>query len=338
MRTSAAMAAFLAGLWATSVAATEPLAYRDGLRSFKEEMIRAGRFRDSDLIPLLSRASYRPEIVEAMRRPYEAKPWGAYRALFLTPDRVHQGVAFWRRNKALLERARASYGVPPEIIVAILGVETKYGQITGAYPVIDALSTLAFAYPPRADFFRAELEQLLHLALEDGLKIARVTGSYAGAMGEPQFLPSSYRVYAVDFDGDGRRDLWGSDADVIGSVANYLFGHGWQPDRPIAVRAQLAGSSAADLPIAERQPMKPLLKPDALEAAGVSASDGRRPDAPVSLVRLAVAPDEYWLAFDNCYVITRYNHSNLYAMVVFQLSKEIKRLYDEPGRQAVAGN
>ena len=265
-------------------------------------------------------------ILDAFARPAEAKPWHAYREIFVTPARIRGGAAFARENRPVLERVRRQFGVPPEIVAAIIGVETYYGRYTGRYRVIDALSTLAFFAPRRSEFFRRELEQYLLFLREEGRSTADLTGSYAGAIGIPQFIPSSYRAYAVDFDGDGRRDLSGSMEDAVGSVGSYLSRHGWRAGEPVAIpvtplEPERADSLAGDL--------RPELAWRDLEAAGVRTGDGApspAPETPVSLVRLDGAEGpQYWVGFRNFYVITRYNRSALYAMAVHQLAVEIGR-------------
>lgn len=325
----------------------EPVDYRVAARDFAAEMAQRHGFDPVALTSLMDRARYRQEIIDAMRRPYEGKPWADYRPIFLTQARIVGGTAFWQGQADTLRRAEQEYGVPPEVIVAIIGVETSYGGNLGKHRVLDALSTLGFAYPPRADFFRGELEQFLLLARDEAIDPALVTGSYAGAVGKPQFIPSSYRDYAVDFDGDGRRDLWHSDADVIGSVANYLQHHGWRRDGEVALPATLAEGTgenltAAGVEVAGKRPVKPQTQAARLTTAGVSTSAPLDPDAVVTLLRLDGrgddgAEDEYWIALENFYALTRYNHSNLYAMAVYQLGREIKALYlARESRQAAA--
>ena len=306
-----------------------PASYETGLARFAGEMVKKHGFDPERLRPLLEGATYRQEIIDAMERPYEAKPWHRYRRLFLTPERITGGLAFWRDNAAILARAEIAYGVAPEIIVAILGVETSYGARLGDHRALDALTTLGFSYPKRADFFRGELEQLLLLSLEGQVDAAGAVGSYAGALGKPQFIPSSYRAYSVDFDGDGKRDLWGSNADVIGSVANYFNRHGWQRDAPVAFRARVPGVPPRDLGVAEKKPVAPNTTADRLRSAGVEWRESIGGDTPATLVRLDGPGEEYWVALQNFYVITRYNHSNLYAMAVYQLSQEIKERYSK---------
>jgi peptidoglycan lytic transglycosylase B len=325
------------GTWA--VAAASPEERQAAVQAFVDQMVSRHGFQRDSLMALMHQARFRSDIIEIIQRPAEAKPWHQYREIFLTPARIRGGVRFWRQNQALLERAAQEYGVPPEIIVAIIGVETRYGEVTGKYRVLDALATLAFGYPKRADFFRSQLEELLLLGREEHIDLATSYGSYAGAIGLPQFMPSSYRAYAVDFDGDGRRDLWGSRADVIGSVANYFKLHGWQSGEPVALRAQSTGRPPQGLIDAG---MKPSLSLKSLTEQGITpvpqAADGATgPDTLVSLIRLEGAQgDEYWLGLNNFYVITRYNHSNLYAMAVYQLSREILALHGSSSNELAA--
>ncbi|MEJ2693527.1 MAG: lytic murein transglycosylase [Candidatus Thiodiazotropha sp.] len=212
----------LTGLIMTSTACAHNPAIQNEFKSFAAEMERKHRIPASETLPLLQESKFRDDIIAAISRPAEAKPWHQYRPIFLQPDRIRGGVEFWQKNEALLESVSHEYGIPPEIIVAIIGVETRYGKFTGRYRILDSLTTLAFGYPKRADFFRSELEQFLLLSREEKVDPRSATGSYAGAMGKPQFISSSYRRYAVDRDGDGLRDLWRNDADIIASVANYF--------------------------------------------------------------------------------------------------------------------
>lgn len=307
--------------------AAVPASYDAGARAFTTEMARTHGFDRDELTALLARASYRQEIIDAIRRPWEAKPWHRYRPIFLTEARIAAGADFMRANRDLLDAAQAEFGVPPEIITAIIGVETNYGGNLGKHRVIDALTTLGFSYPKRAKFFRRELEEFLLMTREERLDPVAMKGSYAGAVGMPQFIPSSYRAYAVDFDGDGRRDLWGSRADVIGSVASYFSRHGWRSGEPVAFPLDVHGPLPAGLAVLEKKPSRPSLPVSQLTAAGIVPPEGLGKGEMVSLIRLEAPEDEFWLGTANFYVITRYNHSNLYAMAVYQLSREIKDLH-----------
>lgn len=314
----------------------EPASYRSGAEPFVRDMADRHGFDPARLRQLLERARYRQGIVDAMDRPYEGRPWHSYRRLFLTPERIEGGVAFWREHAALLARAEAAFGVSPQIIVAIIGVETSYGDNVGRHRVIDALTTLGFAYPRRGEFFRGELEAFLLLSREEQMDPLEAVGSYAGAMGKPQFISSSYRSYAVDFDGDGRRNLWRSDADVIGSVANYFRQHGWRPGEPVAFPAELQGGVPAGLEIAEKTPLAPTSTAGELRNAGIHWREPLPDAVAATLIRLDGVAEEYWVGLENFYVITRYNHSNLYAMAVHQLSEEIRSRHEGPIRQAGA--
>ncbi|MCW8926974.1 MAG: lytic murein transglycosylase B [Xanthomonadales bacterium] len=278
---------------------------------------------------LLANAEYKQSIVDAISRPAEGKPWHEYRPIFLTDKRINEGIDFWMENRELIAAASQQYGVDEEIIVAIIGVETFYGRITGNYRTIDALVTLGFYYPTnlasdRSPFFSSELMQFIQLASEEGLPAAKVTGSYAGAMGMGQFMPSSYREYAVDFDGDGSRDLWRSTPDVVGSVANYLHRHGWQAGQPVVRRALASGEAAFD-EISTRN-FTPTLTVAQWQEKGFTSSADLPPELPAAVMKLVEEDrNTYWLTFRNFYVITRYNRSPRYAMAVYELSQEIKK-------------
>ncbi|MFT3850696.1 MAG: lytic murein transglycosylase B [Propionivibrio sp.] len=257
--------------------------------------------------------------------PEQQRSWQRYRSRFLNERRITNGLIFWQENLAELARAEAIYDVPQEIIVAIIGVETEYGQNMGQFGVFEALATLAFDYPPRAPFFRKELEQFLLMARENGVSPLSIKGSYAGAMGIPQFMPSSQRQFAVDFDRDDRIDLRESTTDAIGSVARFLNMHGWQPKAPIAVPATVTGDPS-ELIAAGIKPEQPLY---VLAQQGVVAEgDADRPAALIDLVTPG-QPTEYWAGFDNFFVITRYNRSSFYAMSVFQLAEALRASREE---------
>lgn len=269
---------------------------------------------------MLARATYQQSIIDAITRPAEAKPWHAYRPIFLTAKRIADGRAFLAQHREQLAQVEAATGVPAELVVAIIGVETSYGRITGSYKVLDALYTLGFHYPPRQDFFRRELAQLFALGREESLPLATLKGSYAGAMGWGQFMPSSYRAYAVDGDGDGARDLFGSLPDVFASVANYFVAHGWQPGAPVAVPA-VRDAGAEPFAPGNSEPAFDLAH---LGERGYRPREALGHDHPATLLTLAAEEGEqYWITFRNFYVITRYNRSPLYAMAVYQLAREI---------------
>jgi membrane-bound lytic murein transglycosylase B len=329
---------FFFHLPAFAAVAGEPASYTAGSRDFSARMVRKHGFDKASLNELLGKARYRQEIIDAIRRPWEAKPWYKYRDVFLTEKRIAGGAEFMRANRDLLDRAERRFGVPPEIIAAIIGVETNYGNNLGKHRVIDALTTLGFSYPKRAGFFRKELESFLLLTRDERLDALSMVGSYAGAVGMPQFIPSSYRAYAVDFDGDGRRDLWESRADVIGSVASYLARHGWRSGEPVALPLEVPGRIPKGIPVVEKKPARPELRVSTLRRAGLAVSDGVSDEQKVNLIRLQSPQDEFWLGMANFYVITRYNHSNLYAMAVHQLSREISEQYRAEGKTKAAGD
>ncbi len=280
----------------------------------------------AEVLALLQQARYRQSIVDAMTRPAERKPWYEYRPIFITERRIDGGVEFWRDNEAAIQAAAERFRVDPEFIVAIIGVETLYGRITGSYKVIDALATLSFYYPDtgndRSDFFADEFMQFMLLSDEEGVPLTDAEGSYAGAMGLGQFIPSSYRAYAVDMDDDGRRDLWSSLPDILGSVANYLHSHGWEYGQPVVVDAR--ATPGADPELAKKRNYKPEKTVAQLAEAGYVTDAEISAATPASVISLEEEDgDRLWLGFRNFYVITRYNRSPLYAMAVYELSQAI---------------
>ncbi len=284
-------------------------------------------FSREQLKQILLDAQIKESILKAISRPAEAKPWHEYRHIFLTEKRISHGVNFWHQHHALLDKAEQAYGVPPHIITAILGVETFYGTRTGSFRVLDALSTLAFAYPRRAAFFSKELEHFLLLSREESLDPRQPQGSYAGAMGWPQFMPSSYRRYAADFDQDGKRDIWTNPGDVIASVANYFTAHGWRPNQPVAVKLSKPAPALAN------ETLKAQYTLAFLKAKGLPLEDNYPPKLKANVFKLdGKNGAEYWLGFTNFYVITRYNHSPLYAMAVHQLSQAIRERFQQEGK------
>ncbi|MDH3354016.1 MAG: lytic murein transglycosylase B [Chromatiales bacterium] len=289
---------------------------------FIKEMVKEHHFDAGKLRNVLNQAEKKQTILDAISRPAEGKLWHEYRPIFMTESRIREGIKFWKKNKTILAAAEKKYGVPATIITAIIGVETRYGRFRGSYRVIDALSTLAFAYPKRAKFFRGQLKEFLIMAREEKMDPLMPLGSYAGAMGQPQFIPSSFRSYAVDFDGDGRRDLWDNMDDIIGSVANYFSRHKWHAGEPVITRAKVGSSVPESL---LKNGYKPSFKAAILSDYKIKSSDNIPDDREVALIALEQKQGhEYWIGFHNFYVITRYNHSPLYAMAVYQLSEAIR--------------
>jgi membrane-bound lytic murein transglycosylase B len=312
----------LAVLFATgSLQAAAPAAPSAAQRAeFVAEVVKHHRIDAATVEATLKQARYQQSIIDAITRPAEAKPWKAYRPIFMTPQRIADGRAFLAQHRAALEKVEADTGVPKEMVVAILGVETSYGRITGSYRVLDALYTLAFHYPKRAPFFRSELMHVFPLAQEEALDLSAIKGSYAGAMGWGQFMPSSYRAYAKDGNGDGRRDLFGSLPDVFASVANYFVAHGWQRDQPVIVPA----ARAADAKPFKPETLEPTYSLLELGDRGYRPREAIGHAAKATLVTLDGAQgEEDWIAFKNFYVISRYNRSPLYSLAVYQLSQAI---------------
>jgi len=306
-----------------------------GIPEFIDEMVSRHHFKREELQRVFAIAQHRPSIIEAISRPATSRPWLEYRAAFVNPQRIRLGVEFWKKYRLTLRRAERQYGVPQEIIVAVIGVETNYGENAGTFRTIDALTTLAFDYPRRAGFFRDELEQYLLLAREQQFDLLEVHSSYAGALGIPQFMPGSYRKYAVDFNGNDKIDLLHEPRDAIGSVANYLKGYGWirsvpkagnslshkdgvNSAQPIAMLAR----ANEDVCISENATPRTLA---AWSAVGVVPSVNLAKDKPARLIHFTVGESkEFWLVFNNFDVITRYNNSDYYAMSVFQLAEALK--------------
>lgn len=280
-------------------------------------------FDAEEVRKVLAEARRQESILEAISRPAERRlTWGEYRKIFVEPNRITQGVSFWQEHEDTLKRAEETYGVPAEIIVAIIGVETRYGRIMGRYRVLDALATLGFDYPRRADFFRGQLIEFMQMVREENLDPTALVGSYAGAMGYGQFIPSSFRNYAVDFDADGKRNIWSNKVDAIGSVANYFNEHGWKAGEP--VRSNVVMNNPAD-PQWINAGLKPEVSLAEWEARGISTRRDLDPEQKATLMELTMEDGEhYWFGLHNFYVITRYNHSHLYAMAVYELSQAIR--------------
>jgi membrane-bound lytic murein transglycosylase B len=296
-----------------------------GIPEFIDDMVARHQFKRAELENVFARAQHQPSVIESISRPATLKPWPEYRASFVNPERIKFGLEFWSKNRNTLQSAEQKYGVPQEIILAVIGVETVYGRDAGKYRVLDSLTTLAFDYPRRADFFRSELENYLLLARDEQYDLLVMRGSYAGAMGIPQFMPSSHRKYAVDFNGNHKIDLLNEPADAIGSVANYLQGYGWIKGKPVAVRARTDEKAGA----AESAVPRTLA---VWSASGVVSSVSISQEEFARLTDFTMPEGkEYWLAFNNFDVITRYNNSDFYAMSVFQLAEALKAASQSSG-------
>jgi len=300
---------------------------RDSVKDFINELAVEDGFNREQLAEIFEQVEKKQRIIDLISRPAEkAKPWHEYREIFVTAPRIAAGVEFWEENEAALNRAGSKFGIPIEIIVAVIGVETNYGRNKGSFRVMDALSTLAFDYPPRARFFRSELRELLLLAREENKDPLELIGSYAGAMGYGQFIPSSFRAYAIDFDGDGTRDIWSSQTDAIGSVANYFSRHGWDGESPITVPVTVTDERADQL---ANQGLKPKRSIAELRKAGMEHVS--LPDQTLGALFRLEGRDgwEYWLGLHDFYVVTRYNHSHMYALAVVQLSEAVRSRWDD---------
>jgi len=297
---------------------------RKDVQNFIKSMVKQYHFNEKELTATMSQVTIQPQIIESMEKPYEKKTWDVYRDLFLTAQRVQGGLDFWRDNQQILAKAEKRFGVSAEIIVAILGVETLYGQRTGEYRVLDSLSTLAFNYPKRSVFFTKELREYLLLCREHKVPATQYIGSYAGAIGKPQFMPSSYRYYAIDFNNKGHRDLVNDNADVIASVANYFHKHGWNSSEGIAQHAKIRGTQYRHIRV---NPRAANYHYSQLENAGVKpVTASYHHPAKAGLIELVTDKgNEYWLAYPNFFVITRYNSSPQYALVVYLLAQQLKK-------------
>jgi membrane-bound lytic murein transglycosylase B len=315
----------------------EPYEQRPEVQTFIRDLVDRHGFVEPELVRLFSRVRRVDPILEAIATPSEkVRTWDEYRTLFLTERRIAGGIAFWQKYRHTLARAERQFRVPAEYIVAIIGVETLYGQNTGRWRVVEALATLAFDYPPRAGFFRSELENYLLLARDEGLEVFNLRGSYAGAFGIPQFMPSSARRYAVDFDRSGSIDLSRSAVDAIGSVANFLRQHGWRPEGAVQFRARVSGEGYRPFATGSVEARHPIAD---LVAAGVQPQG--LPEAllgeKAALVELANAgqESEFRLGLHNFYVLTRYNRSALYASAAHDLAQAV-RAGREAARKAAA--
>ena len=305
----------------------EDYSTRPEVRAYIDKMVTTHNFERGHLTRLFKDIKRQTSALRAMDQQAEAKPWHEYRKIFISNSRIEKGVAFWKKHAQLLKRIEREYRVPASVVLAIAGVETHYGVNSGRFPVFDSLVTLGFDYPRRASFFRKELTEMLLLGREEKFDFEKLKGSFSGAVGLSQFMPSSYRYYAVDFDGNGKRDLW-QIPDALGSIANYLARHGWKRGGAIASRVSLKGSTTSRLPL--NKDIKPWLSQADAGNYGIESIAGVVDSESLFSIfafELKGSEYEYWATYHNFYVISRYNHSRRYAMAVYQLSEILKRRY-----------
>ncbi|MBS0349932.1 MAG: lytic murein transglycosylase B [Proteobacteria bacterium] len=315
---------FLKTIYAANVQPILPAPLTEN--QFIEKMVKEYHFDQKELTLLLGQAEVLPEVIERCNKPFEEKPWDFYRNFFITPDRVQGGVVFWHEHADTLEKVSKAYGIPPEIIVAITGIETKYGQQTSKFPALSTLKTLAFHYPKRAAFFQNELENFLLLTRENHLSPNSLMGSYAGALGIPQFMPSTYRKYAISFDKAHSVNLLTDKDDAIASIAYYLQQSGWQPNQPVATPALIDQPMPTDLLVAGA---KPIYNQTFLIQHGVHSKVPLINPPPACLIALHnTHGEEYWLSYPNFYAIMTYNPRTTYAMAIYQLSEQIRQAYE----------
>jgi membrane-bound lytic murein transglycosylase B len=309
--------------------ADQPVPYskRPEVRAYIKEMVARHGFVEKELVYLFSRVKREDAILQAIAAPAEkVRTWPEYRDMLVNEPRIAGGAAFWKTNRAALARAERDFGVPAEYMVAIIGVETQYGRNVGKWRVVDALTTLAFDYPPRADFFRDELTSYLLLARDEGINVFATRGSYAGAIGIPQFMPGSARRYAVDFDGSGSIDLHRSPSDALGSVANFLHRHGWKTGGEVLIKARASGEAWRALADGSLEPKRTLAE---LAQVGVEVA---APPPEEKAVLVDLDPSDLRVGFNNFYVLTRYNRSAFYAAAAYDLAQAIKQRLQEEGR------
>ncbi|WP_199181173.1 lytic murein transglycosylase B [Chromobacterium alticapitis] len=300
---------------------------RPDVQRYIDEQVASGQFNRPELEAVFANVELKPNIIRILDKPSTSRPWYQFRASTVSEKLIADGAAFWQANADALARAERQYGVAPEVIVAILGVETHYGRNTGSFRLVDALSTIGFDYPRRAAYFRGELTQFLLLAKEEGKDPLTLKGSYAGAMGLPQFMPSSYRKWAVDFDGNGHRDIWNNPHDAIGSVANYFSQFGWRHGDDVVVPASVVAGPQIDKLLADKFNLHYTV--GELRKMGVAAQAPLADDVPAVLFSLESSPGvtEYWLGLNNFYAITRYNRSTLYAKAVQEIAEQLRQRY-----------
>ena len=326
-RLAAALLLFTSSSFALAAEIDQPVHVditKPNVAAFIDEMVEKHGFDRDELGTLLSQAKIQPVIIRKISTPAEKKlTWAEYRKIFITKERVNAGATFWKENREMLERIQLETGVPIEMLVGIIGVETYYGRITGKDRVIDALATLAFEYPPRQKFFRKELVEFLILTREEEIDALVPMGSYAGAMGRPQFMPSSFRAYAVDATGDGKRDIWNNWADVAGSIANYFNAHGWKADQEVTAQATLGSAWRGDTP-KPANTLKASETVTSLSQSGVVFATDLPADSAGQLLTYEGQDGmEHWVGFHNFFVITKYNRSVMYALAVHQLGQQI---------------
>ncbi len=304
-------------------------AHRPEVIQFIDEVVQQHKIDKQKTINALSQIATSDEVIKRISTQYESLPWHKYRAQLITENKILGGVEFWRQYSSVLQQAQEKFGVPAGIIVAIIGIESTYGKYCGKYSVLQSLATLAFDYPPRAAFFKDELKHYLILVNEHGFDPLAIKGSFAGAMGMPQFIPSSHRNFAVDFDNSGAIDLVNNIAQVIGSVANYFKVHGWQPGKQVIFKAETNGEEYKKLLAITNKDPKPVLSLTTLTQHGIkSTGKNLSPDEMFALLEFDHGTHkEHWIALDNFYVITRYNRSSNYALAVYQLSLAIDEAY-----------
>lgn len=301
------------------------------VKNFITRMAADYHFNKQKLETLFSKVHLDQHIIDKMNAPYEAKPWYIYKKHFLKKKRIQQGVIYWRQHQSILANIAKRTGVPPEYIIAIIGIESQYGKKQGHYPAFDTLYTLSFHYPRRALFFQNELKEYLLLCREQNWNPLLIEGSYAAALGQAQFIPSSYRAYAKSYHGNNKINLFDDDADIIASIANYFYAYGWQRNRPIASKAIVISNKYQQLPIQDRNSKinKPNLTLAQLQKFGVQTSVRYPLNYKSTFMRFDLKNGKtYWLGYHNFYVITRYNTSKLYALAVYQLAMQIKKQYE----------
>ena len=293
------------------------------IKQVSDQLVADGVYDENELQSLFAKVNLKPKVVEAFKKPAEKLTWAKYKGLFITNKVIKNGVDFWREHQQILSKASEQFGVPEEIIVAILGVETRYGKSMGSHAVINSLSTLSIDFERRKEFFQTELSSFLKLAKSDGIDPLTTQGSYAGAMGIPQFIASSYQAYAIDFDGDGKRDLINSYTDAIGSVANYFKLHKWITAAPIKTSVgKITAEQYARFKQTERSAQHTVAE---IVDSGVMINGEYDKNLAADIIELNGADGkQYELVFENFYVIKRYNQSNLYAMAIAELSEAIK--------------